>query len=270
MLKVGTIILLLMTAFGCSDHGNVSSDFLVRSVTVDGKEYRYRVLLPKKRDPNKKVPVMLFLHGSGALGDDNTAQIDGFRWAIEALKDNVDFIAVLPQCKPDSFWAANDMAEYALTALDASVIEFNGDSQRLYLAGFSLGGYGVWQIAAANPGKFAALMPVAGGVVGERPIAPADRAAIIPEVGTMLDSPEPYKAVATAIGQTPVWVFHGDKDESVPVDFSRQIVQALKDNGSKNVKYTEYANDGHMIINKAFSEPRLIEWLGQQKLSSGK
>lgn len=210
---------------------------------------------------------MLFLHGSGARGNDNAEQIDGFRWAIEPLKDKVDFIAVLPQCQPDSFWAANDMAGYALAALDSSVKEFNGDEQRLYLAGFSLGGYGVWQIAAANPGKFAALLPVAGGVVGERPIAPADRAAIIPVVGTMLDSPEPYKAVAMAIGQTPVWVFHGDEDRSVPVDFSRQIVRALKENGSKNVKYSEYANDGHMIINKAFSEPGLIEWLGEQRLN---
>ena len=162
------------------------------------------------------------------------------------------------------------MANYALAALDASVNEFNGDSQRLYLAGFSLGGYGVWQIAAAHPGKFAALVPIAGGVVGERPIAPADRAAIIPAVGIMLDTAEPYKAIATAIGQTPVWVFHGDADESVPVDFSRRIVQALRDNGSRNVKYTEYANDGHMIIIKAFSEPGLLEWLADQKLNSGK
>jgi predicted peptidase len=76
---------------------------------------------------------------------------------------------VLPQCKKDSFWAASDMADYAVAALDEAVREFNGDPDRLYLAGFSLGGYGTWQIAAANPGKFAALVPVAGGVVGERP-----------------------------------------------------------------------------------------------------
>ncbi len=211
---------------------------------------------------------MLFLHGSGSRGDDNTTQIDGIRWALEPIKEKINFIIVVPQCRANTFWAAKDMADYSLAALDATVAEFNGDKDRLYLAGFSLGGYGVWQIAAANPGKFAALMPVAGGVVGERPIDPKDRAVIIPSVGKMLDSPEPYKEVAKAIGQTPVWVFHGSADEAVPVEFSRTIVKALNDAGSKNVKYTEYPDDGHMIFGKSFAEPGFLGWLSEQSLPS--
>jgi len=210
---------------------------------------------------------MLYLHGSGARGDDNIAQVDGFRWAIEPIKDKIDFIVVLPQCDDDTFWAAQNMAEYAITALDQTVKEFNGDPQRLYLAGFSLGGYGVWQIAAANPGKFAALVPVAGGVVGSYPINPNDRAAIIPSVGKMLDSPEPYAAVAEAIGKTPVWAFHGTKDDAVPADFARRIVKAMSVAGNgNNVTYTEYPEDGHQIFGKAISEPGFLEWLAQQKL----
>ena len=255
---------------GCSDHASSLQEFPARSVTLGSKNYQYRVWLPKNRDPGKKLPVMLFLHGSGARGSDNAEQIDGFRWAIEPIKEKIDFVAVIPQCESDTFWSSVEMSNYALAALDATVNEFNGDPQRLYLAGFSLGGYGVWQIAAVNRGKFAALVPIAGGVVGERPIDPRDRAVIIPELGAMLDSEEPYQAVAKAIGQTPVWAFHGDADEAVPVDFSRRIVQALKDNGSTNVKYSEYSHDGHMIINKAFSEPGLLEWLAEQKLSDRK
>lgn len=268
MFRLAVIISLITTLAGCSNHHNSADDFLTRSMTVDGTSYKYRVLLPKTRDPNAKVPVMLYLHGSGSRGEDNIAQIDNFRWAIAPIKDNVNFVVVLPQCKADSFWAANDMAKYAIAALDESVKEFDGDAQRLYLAGFSLGGYGTWQVGAANPGKFAALVPVAGGVVGERPINPHDRAAIIPEVGTMLDSPEPYQALAKAIGQTPVWVFHGTKDESVPVNFARSIVNVLKDAGNMNVRYTEYAEDGHQIFGKAISEPGFLEWLSQQRLSN--
>lgn len=253
-----------------SKHSYSESEFPSRQVTVDSVSYGYRLYLPANRDPNKKVPVMLFLHGSGARGDDNFEQIDGIRWAIEPLKDKVDFIIVIPQCRKDTFWASTEMANYALAALDQTVKEFNGDESRLYLAGFSLGGYGTWQIGAAHSGKFAALVPVAGGVVGERPIEPRDRAAIIPEVGTMLDSPEPYQAVAKAIGQTPVWAFHGSSDEAVPVEFSQKIVKALADAGSKNVKYTEYPNEGHMIFGRAFSEPGLLEWLSNQKLNDAK
>jgi predicted peptidase len=268
MLKATQIFLIVLICFGCSDHGNSPDDYLTRNVTIDGQRFQYRVFLPKERDPDKRLPVMLYLHGSGARGDDNIAQIDGFKWSIEPIKSKFDFIAVLPQCRRDTFWASSEMANYAMAALDSAIAEFNGDPQRIYLAGFSLGGYGAWQIAAANPGKFAAIVPIAGGVVGERPIEPRDRAAIIPAVGTMLDSDEPYAAVAKAIGQTSVWAFHGSADEAVPVEFSRKIVEALKNNGNANVRYTEYENDGHMIPVKAFGEPGLLEWLGNQKLNN--
>jgi predicted peptidase len=266
------LFLLTLTLVGCSNHGNSLSEFEARSVTVDGKTYNYRVFVPKGREirSNVKLPVMLYLHGSGSRGDDNREPAQNFVSAIDAVKDKIDFIVVLPQCRNEDFWASSEMAKYSIAALDQSVKEFNGDENRLYLTGFSLGGYGTWQIAAANPGKFAALVPVAGGVVGERPIEPRDRAAIIPEVGTMLDSSEPYKAVAAAIGQTPVWVFHGSADEAVPVDFSRKMVATLKDVGNVNVRYTEYENDSHMIFGKVFSEPGFFEWLERQRANSGK
>ena len=251
---------------GCSDRMRVSSEYLERSVNVGGNDYRYRVFIPPGRDPNQRLPVMLYLHGSGTRGDDNVQHADLFSKTVAPVRDKINFIVVLPQCHADTFWAAKDMADYALAALDQSVKEFNGDPQRLYLSGFSLGGYGTWQIAAANPGKFAALVPVAGGVIGKRPVEPRDRAVIIPSVGEMLDSPEPYKAIANAIGQTPVWVFHGAKDDAVPVDFARRIVMVLEEAGNKNVKYTEYADEGHIIVIKAFEEPGLFEWLAEQRL----
>ena len=264
--KLSIAVLLLAAISSCSDHGDPLDEYLIREVIVNGQQYTYRVLLPARPDPGARLPVMLYLHGSGARGDDNQEQIDGFRWAIMPVKEKINFIVVLPQCRPETFWASKAMADYAIAALDATIKEFNGDPERAYLAGFSLGGYGTWQIAAAYPGKFAALVPVAGGVVGERPIDPKDRAVIIPEVGAMLDSPEPYDAVAKAIGRTPVWVFHGTTDDAVPVDFARTIVKALKNNGNDRVIYTEYLGDGHQIFGKAIAEPGMLDWLSQQKL----
>jgi len=261
-------LVFIVICFGCSDRGRSTREFAERSVTVDGKVYGFRVFVPNQREPNERLPVMLYLHGSGSRGDDNITPAESFRSAVAAIKDKINFIVVIPQCRNGTFWAASEMAKYSIAALDQSVKEFNGDDQELYLAGFSLGGYGTWQIAAAYPGKFAALVPVAGGVVGERPIEPRDREAIIPEVGAMLDSPEPYKAIATAIGPTPAWVFHGTIDELVPVEFSRKIVNALREQGNKNTKFTEYEKDGHMIFSKAFSEPGIFEWLGQQRLKN--
>ena len=252
-------------AASCSDHGNSLEDFQSRTVAVDGKTFRFRVFVPGHREPNAKVPVMLYLHGSGTRGDDNIAQADGFNDTISPLKIDIDFIVVVPQCREGTYWSSVEMSGYALTALDSAVKEFNGDADRLYLAGYSLGGYGVWHIAAANPGKFAALVPVAGGVVGARPIDPEDRAVMIPQTLQLLESADPYRSLAAAIGQTPVWLFHGVNDDAVPVEFSRKMVRALADAGNDRVRYTEYENDGHFIIGRSFAEPGFLEWLREQK-----
>ena len=73
MLRKGTIILVVAICFGCANYRDAVSAFAERSVTFAGKKYLYRVFVPKNRDPNKKIPVMLFLHGSGARGNDNVA-----------------------------------------------------------------------------------------------------------------------------------------------------------------------------------------------------
>jgi len=262
---ISTFILVFFLA-ACSDSGGQLTEFPERKVNVNGTERGYRVYVPAQRDPNVKLPVLLYLHGSGSRGSENREQAWAFAAATDPLREKMNFIVVLPQCRENSVWASKDMVAYTLAAVDSAVEEFNGDTSRIYIAGFSLGGYGTWGIAAANPGKFAALMPVAGGIVGERPIEPRDREGIDPKVLSILDTPDPYKAVATAIGSTPVWAFHGAKDESVPVDYTRRMVKALEENGNKNVKYTEYPEEGHGIFSKSFAEPGFLEWLVEQRL----
>ncbi len=256
-----------MLLAACANTGSQLTEFPAREISVNGAERGYRVYVPANRDPNVKLPVLLYLHGSGARGSENREQAWAFAAATDPVREKMNFIVVLPQCRENSFWAATDMVDYTLAALDAAIEEFNGDPSRVYIAGFSLGGYGAWNIASAKMGRFAAVVPIAGGIVGERPIEPRDREVIDPRVLPLLDSANPYEAVAIAIGPTPVWAFHGAKDESVPVDYTRKMVKALEWVGSKNVKYTEYPDDGHMIAAKAFAEPGFLEWLAEQRLS---
>ena len=249
------IVAIIACFSGCGNTAELSADFYARSVEVNGKKLRYRVFVPKDRDPQAKLPVMLYLHGSGTRGDDNQAQADAFSLSTESVRDKIDFIVVLPQCRSDFAWISDDMSNYALAALNESVKEFNGDVERLYLAGFSLGAHGVWKIASSHPGKFAALMPVAGRVIPYGDASPSD---------------SPYAKVAVEISPTPVWVFHGAKDDIVPVDFARKIVKALEEAGNANVKYTEYADEGHLIFAKSFAEPGFMEWLSQRRLENKK
>src|SRR6185503_7535500 len=113
---------------------------------------------------------------------------------------------------------------------------YNIDDSRLYVAGQSLGGFGTFAIVAEFPKLFAAGVPLCGG---------ADESKVL------------------SIIKTPLWVFHGEKDAAVPVDFSRRIVAAIKKAGG-NVKYTEYPGAGHNIWLKVVNEPELLSWLFAQ------
>jgi predicted peptidase len=139
--------------------------FLNRHLTFAGKEYSYQVYVPANWTPAKKWPVILFLHGYGESGDDGLASTDvGIGSAIRMTPGRFPFVVVFPQCPWQHWWANDDMARMALATLDAEVKEFNGDPDRLYLTGLSMGGYGTWYIASHFHEKFAAVAPVCGGL----------------------------------------------------------------------------------------------------------
>jgi predicted peptidase len=267
LIKIIFLLGVFLFASNCSEnHFNFESiGFLKREVVIGSNTYGYRVFVPKDRPPNQKLPVMLFLHGSDERGDDNEAQIKNFEKLIGANPQNFQFIIVLPQCRRNTFWAG-EMTEQAIKALDQTVAEFGGDANRLYLAGFSLGGFGVWQTAILYPKKFAALVPMSGRVLPRLDKNSKERDKLLPAQLVLDESPEPYKAIAEKIGQTPIWVFHGKDDNIVPIGQSRKIVEALRKLGNNNVNATEYENTGHITIDKTLNEPQLFEWLAKQKL----
>jgi predicted peptidase len=236
-------------------------EFLKRQVTIGENTYAYRVYVPKDRQPGEKLPVMLYLHGSGSCGDDNEAQIANFNKFIGENPRNFSFIVVFPQARTGTFWDTR-MIEQAIAALDQSVKEFGGNEKRLYLSGWSMGGLGAWHTAALYPGKFAALVPIAGRIMP----SPREREDMSPDLLTLVDSPKPFEAFAERLKDLPVWIFHGERDEVVTVAASRRMNQALIEVGNTDVHYTEYAGMGHYSIESALTEPKLFEWLAKQQL----
>jgi predicted peptidase len=235
--------------------------FLDRIVSVDGETYRYQVFVPQTYTSHKKWPVVLFLHGVGERGEDGLQQTDiGIAHAIRKDASRFPFIVVIPQCRKDQRWIHPAMQAQALAALEQSIKEFHGDRERIYLTGLSMGGYGTWDMTAKYPGKFAAYVPICGGIYGPAKVPEA-------HVGVAGDPniADPYAETARRIGSVPVWIFHGDADDTVPVEESRKMAAALRTTNG-NVRYTEYPGVGHNAWDKAYAEPELIPWLLAQTL----
>jgi predicted peptidase len=230
--------------------------FLDRSLSLHGATYKYQVFVPDNWSSNQKWPIILFLHGAGERGTDGLIQTQvGIATAIRNDRSRFPALVVMPQCLKEHRWRDADMEEVALAALTAASKEFKGDRKRTYLTGLSMGGYGSWALAAAYPNKFAAVVPICGGI-----LLPDD-ARKQPDSDRI-----PYLEAAKKIGtKLPIWAFHGDVDPAVPVSESRHMVEALKADGA-DVRYTEYPGVGHNSWDKAYAEPELMTWLLSKSL----
>jgi predicted peptidase len=229
-------------------------EFVERSVDVGGVVHRYQVFVPAR---GGKRPVILFLHGSGERGDDNRAQVAvGIGDYVRKHADTFPAIVVFPQAPENGEW--NQMADAAFAQLDAATREFGGDPDRTYLTGLSMGGFGTWDYALRAPDRFAALVPVCGGLV-----APGRPSLNVAGVAATAD---PYAAAAAKLKHVPAWIFHGAKDDVVPPEFSRRMHAALQAAGAKDARYTEFPDANHNSWDPTYQDtPELWTWLFAQR-----
>jgi predicted peptidase len=206
---------------------------------------RYLLWLPTDyTDAAQRSPLILFLHGRGERGDDLSLVA---RYGLPhrlAQGFELPCIVAAPQCPAGSDWTLHDDALIAL--LDELAAGYAVDSGRVYLTGLSMGGRGAWRLAAANPDRFAALVPICA----RRP--------------DWLRSPE----TACLLRDVPIWAFHGAQDQVVPVEESDMMVRALRNCGAV-VRYTVYPDAGHDSWTLAYAESELYAWmLGQRRTPS--
>jgi predicted peptidase len=236
--------------------------FLDRAVTVRGVEYRYEVYVPRDYDPKRVWPIILALHGGGDYGSDGIRPTVGaLAKAIRLHPDRFPAIVVFAQAHADGTpgWQQAG-GEAALAEVDKALIEFHGDSSRIYLTGYSAGGNGAWFLAYHHLNRFAALVVICGFVsdfTGKQShvfypaIAPAS-------------APDRFAAIAQQLKSLPIWIFHGDADENVSVEESRHMVAALRAFGA-NVRYTELAGVDHNAWDPAYDNAEMVTWLLTQR-----
>ncbi len=231
--------------------------FLNRTILVNGVLRRYVVYLPETWSKDQKWPVILFLHGSGERGTEGLDQTQvGLPAAIRLHPERWPFVVVMPQVPFNHHhWTDPDMMQTAMAALDAEEREFDGDPDRTYLTGLSLGGYGVWEVARTYPRTFAAIAPVCGGIFWSYQPSRWNEQTTLPE------------EYARVLRREPVWIFHGADDPVVSPRQSELMFDALK-TADGNVRFFEYASVKHNVWEKAYANPDLPRWLLQHTLSS--
>src|SRR5436190_4387622 len=226
---------------------NQTAHVLAKTSTEKVK-LNYLLFLPDgySATSKKRWPLILFLHGMGERGNDPwKVKVHGPPKVAEKMS-NFPFVVVSPQCPDGQWWSS----EALIALLDDVVDRYKIDTNRIYLTGLSMGGFGAWSLALEYPERFAAVAPICGGGNPRYPMS--------------------YDAARkSALKALPFWVFHGDKDTAVTIDESQRMVDALKKFGC-DVKFTIYPGVGHDSWTQTYSNPELYEWFLQHERVSRK
>lgn len=222
----------------------------------------FRLFVPEGYHPNKSYPLVLFLHGGGERGDDNIKQLINndcaIFWARPENQSKSQTFVLAPQSRslPEGgfgitrdmnnnidlsrvFEFSNDL-QIAYEILQKVKSNYHIDEKRIYATGISQGSFGTYSLNIKYPNLFAAMVPIAGG-----------------------GNPQE----AQVLVKKPLWNFHAEGDQIIPVSFSRNIIEAIIDTGGKPI-YTEYPakyNYNHASWVPAYKNPRLFDWVMKQE-----
>ncbi|MBR3967175.1 MAG: prolyl oligopeptidase family serine peptidase [Clostridia bacterium] len=198
----------------------------------------YYVFLPEDYSPEKKYPMVVFLHGAGERGNgkDELQKIQKHalpKYAAAGKK--FPFILLCPQCPGRIVW--NNIVFELKALIDKVAQEYNADMSRIAITGISMGGFGTWEMGLTFSNYFCAIAPVCGGGLSWR---------------------------CSNLKNTPVWALHGDADGTVPPKNSIEMVEAVNKNGG-NAKLTLFHDVGHDSWDNAYKETTVLDWLLSHK-----
>jgi len=203
------------------------------------KTYKYLLFVPKSYNEQKetKFPLILFLHGAGETGSNlEKVKVHGIPKIVEK-KPDFPFIAISPQCPFGERWESAKLRQLVQGVQN----KYRVDEDRIYGTGLSMGGYGIWRMAMDYPDLFAALVPICGG-------------------GNPL--------TANKIKHLPLWAFHGEDDDIIPVQESKKMIDVLQKLGATEAKLTTYPNTAHDSWTVTYENEELYKWLLSHKRSS--
>ncbi len=218
----------------------------------------YRLYVPYNYDPDMKYPVTTLLHGAGQRGNDGLCQITaGFPLLFDNPENDLMFssIVLAPQCPAEYRWVETDwsVGNYSTSAvaeskplgavykmLSTMSERYSVDTDRFYVSGLSMGGFGTWDLIVRHTDMFAAAIPICGA-------GDATKASLLVDF--------------------PIHTFHGTADDIVPIKGTERMYNTIVRLGGTKIQYTPMEGYPHNVWDYAYGLNSEIEWLFSQSLS---
>ena len=254
-MKLLRVIFIFCTILLCNIQKTIAQAdrFSKNQFIENGDTLNYRMLFPDA-DTLRKYPLVIFLHGSGERGSDNEAQL---KWGVQNFATDKNMVAhpaivIAPQCPLNQTWSnfsrtqgstkmelqstPSKPMQLLVDLIKQTISKMPIDTNRIYITGLSMGGYGTFDAIERYPNMFTAAVPVCGG-------------------GDLSKS--------STIAAIPMWIFAGAEDPAVNPDNSIEMNEALRKAGAHN-GFTLYPETGHFSWLAAYSDEHMMDWLFRQ------
>ena len=216
-----------------------------KTLSVDmnrSHQLKYLIYLPNDY-LTKKYPLVLFLHGAGERGTNlKDIEIHGLPKLVRNGK-KFPFIIIAPQCPLNLWWSDPLPVDLLSKLVNDIVMKYGIHKNNVFCTGLSMGGYGTLALSIKNPKLFSAIIPICGGM----------------DIKNFFD--------ILNLKDLPIWLFHGDKDEVIPLENSQSIYKVLKP-VNKNIKLTVYKGVDHNSWDRAYDDNELYKWMLSHKETS--
>lgn len=227
---------------------------------------RYRLYLPANYTASKNYPLVLFMHGSGESGTNNSSQVSNhISNLINLTESQYPSILIAPQLPTASGWSPGNSVDLTSGILQRVLDNYAVDDNRLYLTGLSMGGFGSmnyldWYTDGVGI-EFAAAVSLSGGY------------------STTVNS----QAVDN-FNDVPIWLIHGNNDSVVSVNYSRntyrsligisaatpinfnQTIMGYPTAVNGDIRYSEIPGGGHSGWSSLYGQTTIYNWMFAQSV----
>lgn len=242
-IKIGFILVFLYSNLIYSQ----DKSFTMKQFKSDNESINYMFWVPHNYSKSKKYPLILMLHGAGTRGTSNGENLKYFKDLIKYSQNNHPAFMVAPIVPVERVWATygwgtknehmtnrpSFMMSMTNKLLNKLIHKHSINSKRIYITGVSIGGYGTWEFIQRYPEMIAAAIPVCGG-------------------GDV--------KFANKLITTPIWGFHGNKDDVIPSEKTAKMIKAINKAGGI-ARYSELSNVGHNAWDFTYNKSELMKWL---------